>query len=85
MKGDKPAFGGQMAAIFDDGEGASLGDADPAHDDAQLQVAVPAADGSVEGVIVHGTAVDTQSFVANVGGEITQPLVAADLVEVAGG
>lgn len=97
--GDQIIFSGTILSIGVAPEGRvfGLGDLDEQQYSAQMQVTVPAPDGTTEvvyvgyngdtsgmfegtWVTVYGTVVDYQSGVNRLGGQITQPLVAAEFV-----
>jgi hypothetical protein len=99
MLGDRVAFSGTIKTINVAGPGMSftLGDLDPKQYESELQIDVPAPDGTTEYVFVgydgdtesmfegtwvtvYGTVKGTQTFQNAMGGAVTQPLVAAELV-----
>jgi hypothetical protein len=99
MIGQKVAFSGTIKTIHvaSPGKEFALGDDNPQPFQVQMQVEVPAPDGTSEyvfvgyngdttgmyegtGVSVYGKVVGTQTFTNALGGGVTQPLVAADIV-----
>ena len=101
MIGQKVALSGTIQTIHvaSAGKGFMLGDDNPQPFEVQMQVEVPAPDGSTEYVFVgydgdttgmfkdtaisvYGTVVGTQTFTNALGGGVTQPMVAADIITV---